>query len=73
MSIKGWELSLAFAAIFSHKPCDRIREVELYLKSRLHRAKAFAFFYIFQCGKRLHPSLLSMGDANARCKRALTT
>ena len=29
------------------------------------------FQCIFQCRKRLHHSLFSMGDANAMCKRAL--
>ena len=33
----------------------------------------YTFFCIFQCRKRLHPSLVSVGDANANawCKRAL--
>ena len=49
-------------------------ESPLTLKACLHhRAFAFVFFYIFQCGKSLHLSLVSMCDANANfwCKRAL--
>ena len=38
------------------------------IKACLHRA--FAFFCIIQYRKRFHPSLVSMGDANARCKQA---
>ena len=38
------------------------------LKACLHRVFVFAFFCIIQCRKRFHPSLVSMGDANARCK-----
>ena len=30
-----------------------------------HGAFAFAFFCTIQCGKRFHPSLVSMGDPNA--------
>ena len=43
------------------------------LKACLHRAFAFAIFCIIQCRKRFHPSLVSMGDANAnaRCKQGL--
>ena len=41
------------------------------VKVRLHRVFAFVFFCIIQCRKRFHPLLVSMGDANARCKRAL--
>ena len=38
----------------------------------LHRAFVFAVFCIIQCRKHFHPSMVSMGDANAstRCKRA---
>ena len=40
------------------------------LKACLHQAFAFAFFCKILCRKRFHPSLVSMGDANARCKWA---
>ena len=38
------------------------------VKACLHRAFAFAFCCIIQCRKRFHPSLVSMGDANARAQ-----
>ena len=45
------------------------------VKAHLHEAKAFVYFSVFPCRKRLHPSLVSMGDANAsvRCKQAFNT
>ena len=41
-------------------------------KFHIHHAKVFAFFCIFQCRKRLHSSLVPMGNENGRCKRAFS-
>ena len=40
------------------------------LRACSHRAFAFAIFCIIQCRKRFHLSLVLIGDANARCRRA---
>ena len=50
-----------------HAHAVQVRKLKAYLKARLHRAKAFAFFCIFQCRKYLHTSLvIELANSNVR-------
>ena len=61
--------NLLITSVRFHRLAEEVRYIKL--KARLHREFACAFFCIIECRKRFHPSLVSMGDANAQCETGL--